>query len=162
MKKWTVTFASVLALIFAATAVADPAHDESQTVAQAMVDRFADSWNRADGTAYGENYWPEAELVDPVGIICTGKDAIVKEHVDMWAGPFKGSHIEGRVRRVQRLGENYMIVDVDLEVSGVRQGPPGSPQNGKGILRNHLKHVMEKRDGVWKVLSAQNTFIAAG
>jgi hypothetical protein len=41
------------------------------------------------------------------------------------------------------------------------QIPPGTQPNANGVLRNHLKHVMEKRNGVWKVLSAQNTFIAA-
>jgi uncharacterized protein (TIGR02246 family) len=162
MKKWIVIFVSVLALFSAATVVAKPADHELQTAAKAMVDRFADSWNRADGTAYGENYWPDAELVDPVGVICAGKDAIVQEHVDIWAGPFKGSHITGKIRRIQPLGPNYMIVDVDLEVSNVRQRPPGSPQNANGILRSHLKHIMERRHGVWKVLSAQNTFVAAG
>jgi hypothetical protein len=34
-----------------------------------MVQRFSDPWNRADGVSYGENYWPEAELVDPSGMI---------------------------------------------------------------------------------------------
>ena len=74
----------------------------------------------------------------------------------MWAGPFKGSHIVGKVRRVQRLGAKYMVVDFDAEVSGVHQRPPGSPADA--VLHSHLKHVMEKRGGMWKVLSAQNTF----
>ena len=39
--------------------------------------------------------------------------------------------------------------------------PPGSSPDAKGVLRGHLKHVMEKRNGLWKILSAQNTFIAA-
>jgi hypothetical protein len=59
------------------------------------------------------------------------------------------------------LGPNYMVVDFDLQVSGVRQFPPGSVQNANGVLHGHLKHVMEKRKGVWKVLSAQNIFIGA-
>jgi hypothetical protein len=37
-----------------------------------------------------------------------------------------------------------MIVDFDLELSG----NPGG---------NHLKHILEKRNGTWKILSAQNT-----
>src|SRR5439155_13964684 len=50
-------------------------------VADAMVNRFVESWNRADGASYGENYWPEAELVDPTGAIVTGRSAIVKRKV---------------------------------------------------------------------------------
>jgi uncharacterized protein (TIGR02246 family) len=140
---------------------ADAADDEAQGVARAMVNRFVDSWNHSDGAAYGENYWPEAELVNPSGVISSGRAAIVQEHVTLWAGIFKGSRIAAKVRRIQRIGPNHMIVDFDAQVSGVKQTPPGSPPNAKGVLKNHLKHIMEKRNGVWKVLSAQNTFIAA-
>ena len=154
--------ALVIALtLFVPAALAIPADDEAQTAANAMVNRFVDSWNQADGAKYAENYWPEAELVDPVGRIVSGRTAIVQEHVDMWAGAFKGSHISGKVRRVQMLGSKFMVVDFDAEVSGVRDLPPGSPAGANALLRSHLKHVMEKRSGVWKVLSAQNTFIAA-
>jgi uncharacterized protein (TIGR02246 family) len=132
----------------------------AKAAAEAMVKRFADSWNRADGGAYGENYWPEAELVNPAGAIIDGQKAIVQEHLDLWAGIFKGSHAKGEVRKIQMLGPEYMIVDFDVEVSGFRQPPPGSHPDAK-VLNNHLKHVMEKRNGLWKVLSAQNTFIAA-
>jgi uncharacterized protein (TIGR02246 family) len=134
--------------------------DSATAAANAMLNRFVDSWNHADGAAYGKNYWPEAELVDPTGQIVNGRDAIVQEHVDLWAGIFKGSHITGKVRRIRMLGSKYMIVDLDLELSGIRQLPPGSPADAQGVLHNHLKHVMEKRGREWKVLSAQNTFIA--
>ena len=60
---------------------------EALSAANVMVQRFADSRNHADGAAYGENYWPEAELVNPSGAIVSGKAAIVQEHVDFvgWA-----------------------------------------------------------------------------
>ena len=90
----------------------------------------------------------------------SGKAAIVKEHVDLWAGPFKGSHVTGKVRRVQMLGANYMMVDFDVQLSEFTKSPPGAPL-GTAVLNAHLKHVMEKRNGAWKVLSAQNTIVAA-
>ena len=31
---------------------------------------------------------------------------------------------------------------------------------GNNVIKTHLKHILEKRNGQWKVLSAQNTFIA--
>lgn len=141
--------------------LAEKPNQSAQAAAEAMVNRFVEAWNHADRALYGENYWPEAELVDPTGHIVNGRDAIVQEHVDLWAGPFKGSHMAGKVRRVQMLGPKYMIVDFDLELSAIRQLPPGGAADAKGVLRSHLKHVMEKRNGLWKVLSAQNTFVAA-
>jgi uncharacterized protein (TIGR02246 family) len=152
--------AGAVMFLCGALAFAGTPDKEALSAAKAMVQRFADSWNHADGVAYGENYWPEAELVNPSGAIVTGKAAIVQEHVDLWAGPFKGSHVAGKVRRVQMLGANYMMVDFDVQLSGFTKAPPGAPP-GTTALNAHLKHVMEKRDGVWKVLSAQNTMVAA-
>jgi uncharacterized protein (TIGR02246 family) len=155
----------VLILVLAAVAAVDaqsapPVPKEASLAAQAMVDRFVESWNQADGAAYGENYWPDAELVDPSGAISKGQAAIVQEHVDLWAGIFKGSHISGKVRRIRMLGPTFMMVDFDAEVSGVRHLPPGTPSDASGVLRNHLKHILERRHGVWKVVAAQNTFVA--
>jgi uncharacterized protein (TIGR02246 family) len=133
---------------------------EAAAAAQAMVDRFVDSWNHADGAAYGENYWPDAELVDPSGVISSGQGAIVQEHVDLWAGIFKGSHIAGKVRRIRMLGPTFMMVDFDAALSGIHHLPPGSPSDPSGVLRSHLKHILERRHGVWMVLAAQNTFVA--
>ena len=57
---------------------------EAKVAADATVRSFVDSWNRADGSAYGDNYWPDAELVDPSGEIVDGRAAIAQEHVDLW------------------------------------------------------------------------------
>jgi uncharacterized protein (TIGR02246 family) len=134
---------------------------EAKVAADATVRSFVDSWNRADGAAYGDNYWPDAELVDPSGEIVDGRVAIAQEHVDLWAGIFKGSRIAARVRRVRRLDPNHIIVDFNTELSGIREPPSGSQNQGSNhVLRTHLKHILEKRNGQWKVLSAQNTFIA--
>ncbi len=124
-----------------------------------MVTRFVDSWNRADGHAYGENYWPEAELVDPSGAVVDGRAAIVQEHVDLWKGIFRGSRASAELRKIRMLGPSYMMVDFDVQVANVQQPPPGSPVYSDGVLRSHLKHIMEKRNGIWKILAAQNTFI---
>jgi uncharacterized protein (TIGR02246 family) len=133
---------------------------EAKAAAEATVRSFVDSWNRADGAAYGENYWPDAELIDPSGNIVDGRAAIAQEHVDLWAGIFKGSRVAGKVRRVRRLDPTHIIVDFDTELSGIRELPPGTQNHGNNVLRTHLKHILEKRNGQWKVLSAQNTFIA--
>jgi len=134
---------------------------EAKAAAEATVRSFMDSWNRADGAAYGENYWADAELVDPSGEIVDGRTAIAQEHVDLWAGIFKGSRMAAKVRRVRRLDPNHIIVDFNTELSGIRELPPGSQNQGSNnVLRTHLKHILEKRNGQWKVLAAQNTFIA--
>lgn len=141
---------------------ADGISGEDRMAAEAMVTRFVDSWNHADGAAYGEGYWPDAELVDPTGRVWTGRGAVAQMHVDLWAGPFKGSHVTAAVRSICRLGANYLLVDLDLALHGALGAPPGAVVDAQGAIRTHLKHILEKRGGVWRILSAQNTFDMSG
>ena len=161
-KRQAVLFAALsLFFVGSAVAVASPVDLESMAAANAMIVRFIDSWNRADGAGFGENYWPEAEFVSPTGEIVNGRAAIVQQHVELWSGIFKGIRVTGATRRIQMLGSNYMIVDFDFQASGFLHPPPGTPVDANGVFRSHLKHILEKRNGVWKVRSAQSTFVAS-
>jgi uncharacterized protein (TIGR02246 family) len=160
LTKRLVAFLFPFLLVFTAAGFGASPQDEANAAARAMVDRFADSWNRADGAAYGENYWPDAELVDPSGVILTGRAAIVKEHVDLWAGIFRGTHQTVTVRRVQVLSAKYILVDFDAYLSGVHTGPSGGAPSPAGVVVAHLKHIMQNRNGEWGVLFAQNTLVA--
>ena len=135
------------------------ANDEEQIAAESMMNRFVDAWNRADGEAYGRNYWLDAELVDPTGTIWDGRAAIEQMHIDLWAGPFKGTHINGKLRRIRRVDANCLIVDLDLALRGAKQAPPGAVVDAQGVIHTHLKHILEKRSEVWRILAAQNTFV---
>jgi uncharacterized protein (TIGR02246 family) len=138
----TLLAAQLLAFFGPATAIAQsdpPVPKQPSQAAEAMVTRFVDSWNHADGAAYGKNYWPEAELVNPSGVISRGQAAIVQEHLDLWAGIFKRSRITGKVRRIRMLGPTFMMVDFDAELAGVRQLPPGRPADAAGVLRGGLQ-----------------------
>jgi uncharacterized protein (TIGR02246 family) len=134
---------------------------EVANAASAALAQFTGSWNRAasgDAQApaqYGDLYWPDAELVDPSGNIWKGQPAIQQMHVDLWRTAFKGSQVKGVVRNVRRLSPTLMIADLDLELALLN--PSGSKEAG-GVVKAHLKHVMEKRGGTWKVVAAQNTF----
>jgi uncharacterized protein (TIGR02246 family) len=133
---------------------------EAASAAEAMLTRFVDSWNAADGIAYGEGYWSDAELVDPSGRISSGRGAIVRGHVDSWAGSLKGTRLAGKTRRIQRLGPDFLIVDLDLELASIQELPLAGIADDAGVIRTHLKHILAKREGMWRILSAQNTFIA--
>jgi len=152
-------FTVLLIVLSLGTLAMDSSNGEGRVAADSMARRFVDSWNRADGRAYGEGYWPDAELVGPTGKIWKGRAAIAQIHVDLWAGPFKDSRLTATVRNIRRLGPNYLIVDLDLTLSGAREPPPGAVVDAQGAILAHLKHILEKRNGVWRILSAQNTFV---
>jgi len=137
--------------------VTRPAMREQALAADRLARTFADTWNRRDGRAYGEAYWPEAELVDPSGQIWHGRAAIIQTHRDLWAGPAKATRMEARVRRVQTLSPTLFVVDIDTAATGFSPPPPGAKA---GIVKSRLKHMVERRGGVWKILTSQNTFVS--
>ena len=158
--------ALTLALLTAcatASTSANSAASDSQGPAITALNVFVDSWNKAasgDSQApqsYGTLYWPDAELVDPSGNIWSGQPAIVQMHVALWNTAFKGSEVKGVVRRTRQLAPTLMIVDFNLDLKVAGPLPPTIP-SANGVVKAHLKHVMERRAGEWKVLSAQNTF----
>jgi uncharacterized protein (TIGR02246 family) len=89
-------------------------------------------------------------------MIWNGQPAIQQMHVDLWQTAFKGSNVKGSVRKTRRLSPTLMIADFNLDLA-LLKAPSGSGQ-ANGIVKAHLKHVMEKRGGTWKVVAAQNTF----
>ena len=151
---------TAVALVIAAPSFAQrhsaSASTQMMAAATDLASRFESSWNAADGSAYGEAYWPEAELVDPTGRVWNSRQAIVRTHLDLWA---RGrSQARASVRRVRRLTDRLMIVDIVTTVCGFTQLPPGARGDSRGCVWSNLKHVAEKRGGEWKIFASQNTF----
>lgn len=135
--------------------------EEQQAVAQDFAHRFNESWNAADGPAYGSVYWPDAELVDPTGTIWNGREAIERMHVELWRGPASGTQVQAHVRRVRPLADTLLVVDLDVSVSGFNPPPPGAAIGPDRTVQARLKHVVEKRRDAWGIVASQNTFVAA-
>ena len=134
---------------------------EMRSAAEQLARTFSDTWNSQSGEAYGDAYWPDAELVDPTGQIWDGRDAIAAMHVQLWSGPARNTQVFATVRRVRPVGTEAMVVDLDVDVAGFSPAPPGAAIHADGRVKTHLKHVVEKRAGDWKIVASQNTFIAA-
>ena len=82
-------------------------------------------------------------------------------HVQLWDGPGSNTQVSARVRRVRPIGTRVMVVDLDVDVAGFSPPPPGAAVLEDGKVKAHLKHVVEKRGGDWKIAASQNTFVAA-
>jgi uncharacterized protein (TIGR02246 family) len=132
-----------------------------RTAAEQLARTFTDTWNGQNGLAYGEAYWPDAELVDPTGQVWDGRAAIAAMHVHLWNGPAQNTQVSAKVRRVRPIGAEAMVVDLDVEVAGFSPAPPGAAVHDDGKVKTLLKHVVEKRAGDWKIAASQNTFVAA-
>jgi uncharacterized protein (TIGR02246 family) len=81
-------------------------------------------------------------------------------HHEIFQGVFRGSRHHGTVRRLQFLGPDAAVADVDIAVTGYKALPPGSRATEPGVLRTRMKHVLARSNGVWKIASSQNTAVA--
>ena len=133
----------------------------NDAIAQHFADTFATTWNDRDGAAYGEAYWPDAELVDPTGAIWQDREAIAGMHVALWDGPARNTKVTASVRNVKPLSATLAVIDLDVAVTGFSPPPPGAMTDANGAVRTRLKHVIERRGEDWKILASQNTFVAA-
>ena len=134
---------------------------EMRAAAEQLARIFTKTWNGQDGPAYGEAYWPDAELVDPTGQVWDGRDAIRAMHVHLWNGPARDTRVSAAVRRIRPVGAEAMVVDLDVDVTGFFPAPPGAVVHADGKVKAHLKHIVEKRAGDWKIVASQNTFVAS-
>lgn len=132
---------------------------DSEAQLQASLDRLALAWNAGDAAAWAAEFWPDGEQVNIIGDILPNATVIRDRHAEVFAGPFKDSHYECDLRRVLFLGSDFASVDCTLSVTNFRGLPPGIVATSPGELQTRMKHLYERRDGVWRIASAHNTAV---
>ena len=145
-------------------AIATPGHadEAAERPLRQSLERLAQAWNTADAAMWADEYWPQGELVNILGGVMPNPTAIRERHAEILAGPFKGSHFESTVRRIQFLGADVAIVDTDIRVTQFRALPPGAVATSPGVLLTRMKHVYQRRDGIWRIAASQNTAVLPG
>lgn len=155
----------LLSTLVAADVRAQSQDAEVNKVASIALSSFIASWNRAAGgdslgyAQYRALYWPDADLVDPSGNVWNDQNGIVQMHVDLWNAPFKGSVVDGKLRKARRLSSTVLVADFDLTLKLAGPPPPSGPGAG-GPVKAHLKMVMTKRGSKWRTISSQNTLFS--
>jgi uncharacterized protein (TIGR02246 family) len=118
------------------------------------------SWASMDGHAYAANYAEDAEFINPLGGILSGRQAIAATHVFLFNGPFAGSVQTGEVRRIIPLTGTLAIVEMDGLLTGVVAFPPGLDPTGPNEVATRARLVVAKNGSRWEILAQQMTRIA--
>jgi uncharacterized protein (TIGR02246 family) len=140
-------------LQFSLTSSAIAAEDEATQATTRIVASLDRAWNAGDGWAFAAEYWPDAEFVNIFGMIMDGQKNIAERHVQVFEGPFKGTRMNTDIRRIRMLAPNVIIADTVMNSTG-------GQLLGSRTAQTRLKHVLEKRNGVWRIVASQNTEIA--
>jgi uncharacterized protein (TIGR02246 family) len=127
---------------------------------QELLQAWQASWASMDGNAYGANYAEDAEFINPLGGVLSGRQAIAATHVFLFNGPFAGSVQTNQVRRIAPLTGTLAIVDLDGLLTGVVAFPPGLDETAPGEVATRGRLVVGKTGSRWEILAQQLTRIA--
>lgn len=133
----------------------------SQGIAS-LINAWDAAWNAGDAAAYARNYTANGELVNPLGGILDGRDAIRTQHEFLFAGPFAGSTSTSEVRRTVYLGQDARMVDLDVTLTGYAGLPPGLPEVEPGVVHVRIKLLVVRRESSWKIMAEQITPVLPG
>lgn len=136
---------------------------EDDTSLRAILDSQAAAWNRGDGDAWAAAFADDATFINVRGQIVAGHAGIAAIHRMILTGPYKGSHVEIRVRRILPLSAEIALVETDHIVSNFHALPPGLVPTSPGVLEAHMNYIARKGPGgAWQFVSAQNTAVLPG
>lgn len=126
----------------------------------ALIAQQADTWNRHDAAAWIAPFEPDAEFINILGMLLSGREQIEKRHAELFQGIFSHSNVVITTGKVTRLGTDAALVDTVYELRGYDRLPPGiRATDADGTLRTRMRYAVIRKGDTWRVVSVQNTAI---
>jgi uncharacterized protein (TIGR02246 family) len=145
-------------LAAAGPSAAGPGKPSDEAAIRALLAAQAEAWNRGDAAAWSKVFEPDADFVNIVGMVFSGRKEIEERHATVFATFFKGTQTAVTVRRLVFLTPRLAIVDSDHVVTGYG-ALPATIHTVDGAVRTRMKYVLRKSARGWSVVAAQNTDI---
>jgi len=117
---------------------------------------FAEAWNRRDAEAIAGLFEEKAEFVNVTGLWWHNRGDIKKAHAYGLSTIFKDSSLKVIRTKVNKVSEGVAVVLAKMRLSGqtaihkVKQA---------GERRTIFTFVLQRKAGIWRCVSAQNTDI---
>jgi uncharacterized protein (TIGR02246 family) len=126
----------------------------------ALVVQQTETWNRHDAAAWIAPFESDAEFINILGMLLSGREQIEKRHAELFQGIFSHSTVAITLRKVTRLGTDAALIDTVYELRGYDRLPPGiRATDPDGTLRTRMRYVVVRKADAWRVVSVQNTAI---
>jgi uncharacterized protein (TIGR02246 family) len=123
---------------------------------RAVLDRFAEAWNKHDAHAFAAVFAEDADFTNVFGQGASGRAKIEEQHARIFATMFKDSHQKQTDIKIRYLRPEIAAVDVQWEMTGARD-PQGNPWP---FRRGLLSLVMMKNAGQWQIVVMHNQELA--
>jgi uncharacterized protein (TIGR02246 family) len=138
-----------------------PAQSDEQQIA-GILTGLTEAWNRRDAAAWVASFTESSTFTNILGMHFPDRAANEARHDELFRTIFRNSHLGAEVLRIRVLGSDAAVAELQFELRGHTALPPGIIESEPGLLRTRLISVLEKRDGRWWIVAAQNTVILPG
>lgn len=124
----------------------------------ALLDRWTDAWAAMDARAFAATYAEDADFVNPLGAVVSGRAAIEAAHTFLFGSLFAGSRQTWEIRRLVPVTGNVGLVDLNVELAGFQATPPGLLVSPDGVVRTRARLTVARgKGGMWEIQSQQLT-----
>src|SRR5271167_2178398 len=117
-----------------------------------LVYQLEAAWNGGDGAGFAEAFAEEADFIHILGGYYNGRAAIEAGHRMIFGTIYKGSTVRYSVEKIR-------FVRPDVAVVSVRQYLQFYEDGAARELQARPLLVLEKKDGLWQIVTLQNTRI---
>jgi uncharacterized protein (TIGR02246 family) len=124
----------------------------------ALLDRWTDAWSAMDAQAFAAVYTQDADFVNPLGAVVSGRAAIQAAHTFLFGSLFAGSRQTWEIRRLVPVTGNFVLVDLNVALSDFQATPPGLLVSPDGVVRTRTRLTVARgSEGAWEIQSQQLT-----
>jgi uncharacterized protein (TIGR02246 family) len=114
------------------------------------------AWDAGDAKAFSVRFADDGSFTNIRGTVFYGHRAFEDRHAEIFATFFKGSTLSMTVDKIRYVRPDVAIVDLETEIGGLRDMPPGIAARADGKLRTRLQEVFVKDKGKWWIASYHN------
>ena len=139
-----------------ATTTTPPAFSaDDESAVRALVNEFANTWNRHDMNAMHELDTEDVEWINVVGHHWRGKATVYKGHAAIHKGMSAKTSMSVESATIRSIAPNVAVA-----VATMHFGPSLDPRYSWVVAaKTRGSFTMVKRDGIWKIAHFQNTVI---
>ena len=127
--------------------------DQPEKIAHDVIKQLEDSWNTANGEAFGEAFTEDADFIAIRGDYHQGREAIAKGHHAIFNSIYKDSRATYELIRARALSDDVILAQTRSDLSA-----PSGPLAGEHSSVSTL--VLVRDEGAWLVAGLHNTLVA--
>lgn len=163
MNRIVLAMLAVAVIVLSGFATGDPAMTntppafsaDDESAVRALVNEFANTWNRHDMKAMHELDTEDVEWINVVGQYWRGKTTVYKGHVAIHKGMCATTTLSVESATIRSIAPAVAIAVATMHF--VPAPDPRYPW--LTATKTRASFTMVKRDGIWKIANFQNTVI---